>query len=38
VAGHGLYAWGRRPADAIRHMDAFDALLALHSHWSGLPT
>ncbi|MGA2399700.1 MAG: methylthioribulose 1-phosphate dehydratase [Steroidobacteraceae bacterium] len=38
VAGHGLYAWGRRPSDAIRHMDAFDALLALHSHWSGLPT
>lgn len=38
VAGHGLYAWGRHPADAIRHMDAFDALLALHIHWSGLLT
>jgi methylthioribulose-1-phosphate dehydratase len=36
VAGHGLYAWGRGPADALRHLDAFDALLTLHSQWSGL--
>jgi len=36
VAGHGLYAWGRGPADALRHLDAIDALLLLHSKWLGL--
>jgi methylthioribulose-1-phosphate dehydratase len=35
VAGHGLYAWGRRPADALRHLEALDALLLLYSQWSG---
>jgi methylthioribulose-1-phosphate dehydratase len=36
VSGHGLYAWGRRAEDALRHLDAFDALLLLHARWSGL--
>lgn len=26
LAGHGLYAWGASPAEAQRHLDAFDAL------------
>ncbi len=29
LAGHGLYAWGATPADAERHLEAFDALFAL---------
>jgi methylthioribulose-1-phosphate dehydratase len=33
VAGHGVYAWGRTPADASRHLEAFAALLSLHLHW-----
>ncbi|MBS0270618.1 MAG: methylthioribulose 1-phosphate dehydratase [Proteobacteria bacterium] len=26
LAGHGLYAWGRTPRDATRHLEAFEAL------------
>jgi methylthioribulose-1-phosphate dehydratase len=26
LAGHGLYAWGRTPRDAKRHLEAFEAL------------
>jgi methylthioribulose-1-phosphate dehydratase len=26
LAGHGLYAWGHTPRDAMRHLDAFEAL------------
>ncbi len=29
LAGHGLYAWGRTPSEAWRHLEAFDYLLAL---------
>jgi methylthioribulose-1-phosphate dehydratase len=29
LAGHGLYAWGEKPSDAARHLEAFDALFAL---------
>lgn len=29
LAGHGIYAWGATPADAERHLDAFDALFSL---------
>lgn len=29
LAGHGLYAWGASPSDALRHLEAFDALFAL---------
>jgi methylthioribulose-1-phosphate dehydratase len=32
IAGHGLYVWGTKPADAIRHMEAFDFLLAAELH------
>jgi methylthioribulose-1-phosphate dehydratase len=28
IAGHGLYAWGRSMAEARRHIEAFDFLLA----------
>jgi methylthioribulose-1-phosphate dehydratase len=28
IAGHGLYAWGRSMAEARRHVEAFDFLLA----------
>jgi methylthioribulose-1-phosphate dehydratase len=28
IAGHGLYAWGRDVAEARRHVEAFDFLLA----------
>lgn len=28
IAGHGLYAWGRGVADAARHVEALDFLLA----------
>jgi methylthioribulose-1-phosphate dehydratase len=28
IAGHGLYAWGRNVAEARRHVEAFDFLLA----------
>lgn len=28
IDGHGLYAWGRTLAEARRHLDAFDFLLA----------
>lgn len=38
IAGHGLYAWGRLPADAMRHLDALEALLSLYSLWSGMHT
>ena len=31
LAGHGLYAWGRTAADARRHVEALEALLALHA-------
>ena len=27
LAGHGLYAWGRDPAEARRHVEAIDFLL-----------
>lgn len=33
VAGHGLYTWGRTPADTTRHLEAFAALLSLHLRW-----
>lgn len=26
LAGHGLYAWGKTPRDAARHLEAFEAL------------
>ena len=29
LEGHGLYAWGRTPDEAWRHLDAFDYLFAL---------
>jgi len=29
LAGHGLYAWGGTPGEALRHLEAFDALFAL---------
>ena len=29
IAGHGLYAWGKDVAEARRHVEAFDFLLAL---------
>jgi methylthioribulose-1-phosphate dehydratase len=29
LEGHGLYAWGRDPAEAWRHLEAFDHLFAL---------
>lgn len=29
LTGHGLYAWGKTPAEAERHLEAFDALFAL---------
>jgi methylthioribulose-1-phosphate dehydratase len=38
IAGHGLYAWGRTPGDAQRHLEAFEALLTLHKHWSEFPS
>ncbi len=28
LAGHGLYAWGRDMAEALRHLEAFDFLFA----------
>ena len=30
IAGHGLYAWGREVADAARHVEALEFLLACH--------
>jgi methylthioribulose-1-phosphate dehydratase len=33
LVGHGLYAWGQSPADAERHLEAFDALFALELEW-----
>jgi methylthioribulose-1-phosphate dehydratase len=27
IEGHGIYAWGRDVADAVRHLEAFDFLL-----------
>lgn len=27
IEGHGLYAWGRNPKEALRHLDAFEFLL-----------
>ncbi|MDT8438880.1 MAG: methylthioribulose 1-phosphate dehydratase [Wenzhouxiangellaceae bacterium] len=30
IAGHGLYAWGARVADAARHLEALEFLLQLH--------
>ncbi|MDO8288337.1 MAG: methylthioribulose 1-phosphate dehydratase [Parvibaculum sp.] len=32
IAGHGLYVWGARAKDAIRHMEAFDFLLTAQMH------
>jgi len=29
LSGHGLYAWGRDGHEALRHLEAFDALLQL---------
>jgi methylthioribulose-1-phosphate dehydratase len=29
LAGHGLYAWGTTPAEAWRHAEAIDFLLAV---------
>ena len=37
VAGHGLYAWGGRPADALRHLEGLDSLLSLYAQLSGFP-
>jgi len=34
VAGHGVNVWGRTPKDAQRHLEALEALLALHKHWT----
>jgi methylthioribulose-1-phosphate dehydratase len=34
VAGHGLYAWGRDAGEALRHLEAIDALLLLHARWT----
>jgi methylthioribulose-1-phosphate dehydratase len=34
LSGHGLYAWGATAAEAARHLDAFDALLALSLAWT----
>jgi methylthioribulose-1-phosphate dehydratase len=28
LAGHGLYAWGRGPKDAARHLEAFEVLFS----------
>lgn len=28
IAGHGLYAWGQTPADALRHVEALEFLLS----------
>jgi methylthioribulose-1-phosphate dehydratase len=28
IAGHGLYAWGRDLAEARRHLEAFEFMLA----------
>jgi methylthioribulose-1-phosphate dehydratase len=30
LAGHGLYAWGATPADARRHVEGLEFLLACH--------
>lgn len=30
IAGHGLYAWGRDVAEAARHVEALEFLLACH--------
>lgn len=30
IAGHGLYAWGSEVADAARHVEALEFLLACH--------
>jgi methylthioribulose-1-phosphate dehydratase len=35
IAGHGLYAWGTTPAEAWRHLEAFDALFSLHLRSTG---
>lgn len=37
LAGHGLYAWGRDTADALRHLDAFDYLFTLVLKMKGIP-
>ena len=37
LAGHGLYAWGRDTADALRHLDAFDYLFTLTLKLKGIP-
>ena len=31
IAGHGIYAWGRDPAAAFRHLEAWEYLLSLHA-------
>lgn len=30
IAGHGIYAWGRDPASAFRHLETWDFLLNLY--------
>ena len=37
LAGHGIYAWGRDTADALRHLDAFDYLFTLTLKLKGIP-
>lgn len=40
IEGHGIYAWGANVAEAARHLEALDFLLACHlmsSQSSGLP-
>ncbi|MDO9125358.1 MAG: class II aldolase/adducin family protein [Parvibaculum sp.] len=32
MAGHGLYVWGATATETIRHMEAFDFLLAAQLH------
>ena len=32
IAGHGLYVWGATATETIRHMEAFDFLLAAQLH------
>ncbi len=35
LAGHGLYAWGTTPAEAWRHAEALEFLLAVRMHEEG---
>lgn len=36
VAGHGIYAWGRTPAEVQKYLEAFEGLFELHVRWSEL--